>query len=103
MSKITPRSAYAHIKVVGDFIFASRTSSRRADNTITEVDVIDEMCTKFLNLETQIRAVLKNIDKNIQTVGASIKDVAAAVLASRRASYINGIDFLVDEGRTKSL
>tara|TARA_B110001450_G_scaffold222796_1_gene219541 strand:+ start:1876 stop:1992 length:117 start_codon:yes stop_codon:yes gene_type:complete len=28
MSKITPRNAYAHIKVVGDFKFVSGTSSR---------------------------------------------------------------------------
>jgi len=75
MSKITPRGAYPHIKVVGDFIFVSGTSSRRADNTIAGVDIIDEMGTKFLNIETQTRAVLQNIDKNLKTVGASIKDV----------------------------
>ena len=34
MSKISPRDAYPHIKVVGDFIFVSGKSSRRADNTI---------------------------------------------------------------------
>ena len=73
--KVTPRGAYPHIKVVGDFIFVSGTSSRRADNSIAGVDIIDEMGTKHLNIETQTREVLKNIDKNLQTVGASIKDV----------------------------
>lgn len=75
MSTVTPRGAYPHVKVVGDFIFVSGTSSRRADNTIAGVDIIDQMGTKFLNIETQTREVLKNIDKNLQTVGASIKDV----------------------------
>ena len=73
--KVTPRGAYPHVKVVGNFIFVSGTSSRRADNTIAGVDIIDEMGTKFLNIETQTRAVLENIDKNLRTVGASIKDV----------------------------
>ncbi|ARV15010.1 RidA family protein [Polaribacter sp. SA4-12] len=72
---ITPRGAYPHVKVVGDFIFVSGTSSRRADNSIAGVDIIDEMGTKHLNIETQTREVLKNIDTNLQAVGASIKDV----------------------------
>jgi 2-aminomuconate deaminase len=33
------------------------------------------MGTKYLNAETQTREVLQNIDKNLKTVGASIKDV----------------------------
>ena len=73
--KITPRGAYPHIKVVDDFIFVSGTSSRRSDNTIAGVDIIDEMGTKRLNIETQTREVLKNIDANLQKVGASLKDV----------------------------
>tara|TARA_B110000908_G_C10249071_1_gene450704 strand:- start:931 stop:1332 length:402 start_codon:yes stop_codon:yes gene_type:complete len=73
--KVTPRGAYPHAKVVGDFIFVSGTSSRRPDNTIAGVDVIDEMGTKYLNVEVQTREVLKNIDENLKKVGASIKDV----------------------------
>ena len=73
--KVTPRGAYPHVKVVGDFIFVSGTSSRRADNTIAGVELIDEMNTKKLDIEVQTREVLKNIDKNLQTVGASLKDV----------------------------
>jgi 2-aminomuconate deaminase len=77
MSKdeVTPRGAYPHVKVVGDFIFVSGTSSRRPDNTIAGVDIIDEMGTKRLNIEVQTREVLKNIDANLQKVGASLKDV----------------------------
>lgn len=74
-NKVTPRGAYPHVKVVGDFIFVSGTSSRRADNSIAGVDIIDEMGTKRLNIETQTREVLKNIDRNLQSVGASLKDV----------------------------
>lgn len=74
-NKVTPRGAYPHVKVVGDFIFVSGTSSRRADNSIAGVDIIDEMGTKRLNIETQTREVLKNIDRNLQKVGASLKDV----------------------------
>ena len=73
--KVTPRGAYPHTKCVGDFIFVSGTSSRRPDNSIAGVDIIDEMGTKHLNIRTQTREVLKNIDKNLQSVGASLADV----------------------------
>lgn len=74
-NKVTPRGAYPHVKVIGDFIFVSGTSSRRPDNTIAGVDIIDEMGTKRLNAEVQTREVLKNIDANLNKVGASLKDV----------------------------
>lgn len=72
---VTPRGAYPHTKSVGDFIFVSGTSSRRADNTIAGVDIIDEMGTKHLNIEVQTREVLKNIEKNLVKVGATLNDV----------------------------
>lgn len=74
-TKVTPRGAYPHVKVVGNWIFVSGTSSRRADNTIAGVEIIDEMGTKRLNIEEQTREVLKNIERNLETVGASLKDV----------------------------
>ncbi|MBT8267371.1 MAG: RidA family protein [Bacteroidia bacterium] len=73
--KVTPRGAYPHTKRVGDFIFVSGTSSRRADNSIAGVDIIDEMGTKRLNIEVQTREVLNNIAKNLEKAGASINDV----------------------------
>jgi len=75
MSNVTPRGAYPHVKQVGDFIFVSGTSSRKADNSIAGVDLIDNMGTKRLNIETQTREVLKNIEKNLASVGASLADV----------------------------
>ncbi len=73
--KVTPRGAYPHTKRVGDFIFVSGTSSRRADNTIAGVKVIDEMGTKKLDAYEQTKVVLQNIDNNLQKLGASLKDV----------------------------
>jgi len=74
-NKVTPRGAYPHTKRVGDFIFVSGTSSRRADNTIAGVDIIDEMGTKYLNIKEQTREVIKNIEKNLIKEGASLADV----------------------------
>ncbi len=73
--KVTPRGAYPHTKRAGGFIFVSGTSSRRADNTIAGVDAIDEMGTKYLNIEVQTREVLKNIEKNLANEGATMADV----------------------------
>ncbi len=72
---VTPRGAYPHNRRAGDFIFISGTSSRRADNTIAGVDIIDEMGTKRLNIEAQTREVLLNIEKNLINAGASMSDV----------------------------
>lgn len=73
--KVTPRGAYPHVKVVGDFIFVSGTSSRKPDNTIEGVVIIDEMGTKKLDAYLQTKAVLQNINRNLESVGASLKDV----------------------------
>lgn len=72
---VTPRGAYPHTKRVGDFIFVSGTSSRRPDNSIAGVEIIDNMGTKHLNIEVQTREVLKNIEKNLAKEGATLKDV----------------------------
>jgi len=74
-TKVTPRGAYPHTKRVGDFIFVSGTSSRRPDNTIAGVEIIDDMGTKRLDIEAQTRAVLDNIASNLEKVGASMNDV----------------------------
>lgn len=72
---VTPRGAYPHTRRVGDFIFVSGTSSRRADNTIAGVEIIDNMGTKRLDIEVQTREVLLNIEKNLAKEGATLKDV----------------------------
>ncbi|MEZ4687096.1 MAG: RidA family protein [Bacteroidia bacterium] len=72
--KARPRGKYPHVKVVGDFIFVSGTSSRRPDNSFEGVEV-DEMGTTRLDIRKQTRAVLENIDTILQSVGASLKNV----------------------------
>ena len=73
--KVTPRGAYPHTKRVGDFIFVSGTSSRRADNSIAGVEAIDPMGTKKIDVAVQTREVLKNIAENLASEGATLKDV----------------------------
>ncbi len=74
VGKATPRGKYPHIKKVGDLLFVSGTSSRRADNTFDGVEV-DEMGTTNLNIRKQTKAVLENIDSILQEYGATLKDV----------------------------
>ena len=73
--KVTPRGAYPHTKRVGDFIFVSGTSSRRANNTIAGAEAVDNMGTKKIDVAIQTREVLKNIAKNLKSEGADLEDV----------------------------
>ncbi len=72
--KATPRGKYPHVKRVGDFIFVSGTSSRKADNSFAGVEV-DEMGTTNLDIRLQTKAVLDNIDDILKSVGSSLNDV----------------------------
>lgn len=69
-----PRGRFPHVKVVGDLIFVSGTSSRRPDNSFVGVEV-DEMGTVDLDIEAQTRAVLDNIAGILGEVGADLSDV----------------------------
>lgn len=73
-NKARPRGKYPHVKVVGDFIFVSGTSSRRPDNTFEGVEV-DEMGTTKLDIRAQTRAVIENIRDILATVGADLGDI----------------------------
>jgi len=72
--KAKPRGKFPHVKRVGDFIYVSGTSSRRADNSFEGVEV-DEMGTTNLDIKVQTKAVLENIDDILRAEGASLKDV----------------------------
>lgn len=74
--KATPRGTFPHIKRVGDFIFVSGTSSRRADNTFAGVEQVDEMGAMRLDIEAQTRAVIENIRDYLAEEGATLNDVA---------------------------
>ncbi len=71
--KATPRGAYPHVKVVGDLVFVSGTSSRRPDNTIAGADIVDGV-TVF-DVAVQTRAVIQNIGEILEAVGASLADL----------------------------
>ncbi|WP_328393786.1 RidA family protein [Nocardia sp. NBC_00416] len=73
--RATPRGRFPHVKVVGDLIFVSGTSSRRPDNTFVGVEV-DEMGTTNLDIRAQTRAVIENIRAILQEVGADLSDIA---------------------------
>jgi len=72
--KATPLGNYPHIKRVGDFLFISGTSSRRADNTYAGVEIDDHGSTS-LDIREQAKAVVQNIDDILKSVGASLSDV----------------------------
>ncbi|MEU9848599.1 RidA family protein [Streptomyces sp. NPDC047985] len=73
--KATPRGPFPHVKVVGDLVFVSGTSSRRPDNTFVGVEV-DEFGTTNLDIRAQTRAVIENIRDILAGVGAGLPDIA---------------------------
>ncbi|MCL2533524.1 MAG: RidA family protein [Nocardiaceae bacterium] len=70
----TPRGRFPHVKVAGDFVYVSGTSSRRPDNTFVGVEV-DGMGTTNLDIRAQTRAVIENIRSILAEVGASLDDL----------------------------
>ncbi len=72
--KATPRGSFPHVKIVGDFIFVSGTSSRRPDDSIVGVE-IDESGAATLDIREQTRAVIENIRDILQSVDADLSDI----------------------------
>lgn len=73
--KAAPRGRFPHVKVVGNLVFVSGTSSRRPDNTFDGVEV-DELGTTSLDIRAQTRAVLENIRDMLAAAGAGLEDLA---------------------------
>ena len=69
-----PRGKFPHVKVVGDFVYVSGTSSRRPDNTFGGGEV-DEMGTTALDIRAQTRAVIENITAILAEVGGELSDL----------------------------
>ncbi|MBE1576974.1 RidA family protein [Amycolatopsis roodepoortensis] len=69
-----PRGRFPHVKVAGDLVFVSGTSSRRPDNTFAGVEV-DELGTTNLDIRAQTRAVIENIRGILHEVGADLTDI----------------------------
>lgn len=70
-----PRGQFPHVRRVGDFLYVSGTSSRREDNAITGVEVIDAMGSVRVDVAVQTRAVFTNVQKILQSQGADLKDI----------------------------
>ncbi len=70
----TPRGRYPHVKLVGGLAFVSGTSSRCPDDTIAgaEVDAAGEV---HLEIRAQTAAVIENISRILESVGASLADL----------------------------
>ncbi len=72
--KATPRGSFPHVKIVGDFIFVSGTSSRRPDDTFVGVE-IDESGAAKLDIREQTRVVIQNIRDILQSVDADLENL----------------------------
>jgi len=72
--KATPRGRFPHVKVVGDLVFVSGTSSRRPDNTFAGVSV-DPLGVTDLDIREQTRAVITNLADILAEVGATLDDL----------------------------
>ena len=72
--KAKPLGNYPHVKRVGDFIYVSGTSSRRADNTHVGAEQ-DADGNWQLDIRAQTKAVIETIGSYLQSVGAELSDV----------------------------
>jgi 2-aminomuconate deaminase len=72
--KPTPMARYPHVKRAGDLLILSGTSSRRTDNSFVGADR-DENGTMTFDIKLQTRAVIKNIQSTLQSVGAELGDL----------------------------
>ncbi|MGB4135304.1 MAG: RidA family protein [Microbacterium sp.] len=72
--KATPRGRFPHVKVSGDLVFVSGTSSRRPDNTIEGAEA-DEFGATRLDVAVQTRAVIENIRTLLAAAGCDLSDL----------------------------
>jgi len=72
--KAVPRGRFPHVKVAGDLVFVSGTSSRRADNTFEGAEA-DQFGVTRLDIAVQTRAVLENIRSILAEAGATFDDL----------------------------
>jgi 2-aminomuconate deaminase len=72
--KATPRGRFPHLKVAGEFIYISGTSSRRPDNSFAGADA-DEFGVTNLDIRAQTEAVIENIRDVLAAVGGTLDDL----------------------------
>lgn len=73
-NRARPLGNYPHVKRVGDFIYVSGTSSRRADNTIEGASQNDSG-DWILDIKAQTKAVIENIGILLESMGSGLDDV----------------------------
>ncbi len=71
---VTPRGAFPHLRVAGNMVYISGTSSRLPDNSFAGAKV-DEAGTTTLDIAVQTRAVLENIEQILGTIGLDRSDL----------------------------
>ncbi|MFD9550620.1 RidA family protein [Nocardia salmonicida] len=69
-----PRGRFPHVKIAGDFVYISGTSSRLPDNTFVGVEV-DELGATNLDIRAQTQAVIENLRTILAEVGAKLSDL----------------------------
>lgn len=69
-----PRGAFPHVKRVGELLFVSGISSRRADNSIAGAET-DASGKLRMDIAVQTRAVIENIADVLSAAGAGLGDV----------------------------
>lgn len=72
--KAQPLGNYPHVKRVGDFIYVSGTSSRRADNTHVGAEK-DSDGNWNLDIQKQTKAVIENIGLLLKSMDADLSNV----------------------------
>ncbi len=72
--KATPRGAYPHVKIVGNQVWVSGTSSRRADDTFAGVETAPDGSVR-LDIRAQTRGVIENIRDILRSVDADLSDL----------------------------
>ncbi|MGK0363904.1 MAG: 2-aminomuconate deaminase [Saprospiraceae bacterium] len=72
--KAQPLGNYPHVKRVGDFIYVSGSSSRRADNTHVGAEK-DADGNWHLDIAEQTKAVIENINLLLKSMNADISNV----------------------------
>ena len=68
-----PRGRFPHVRIAGDYCFVSGTSSRRPDDSFAGVDIRADGSV-VLSIRDQTRAVIENIGRILESVGASLAD-----------------------------
>jgi len=94
--KATPRGSFPHLKIVGDLIFVSGTSSRRPDDTIAGVE-IDDSGAATLDIREQTRAVIENIRDILQSVDADLNDIVDISSFLVSMDYFDGYNEVYSE------